>query len=123
MAVHHEERSQARQIISLENDYPEQVAITHICVYFYKKPWKGVCQKVTGKKPGFVFRHGKKPGEVQRIALFGKNLIEPTGLATCLVYYNYRRHSAFTLSNHKHYLVRVDYVTGDDMVCSMETVE
>ncbi len=113
---------QEAHTIYLDNEYPEVVKITHICVYFYKKPWEGVCQKLTEKKTSFVFQHNQTPADVQRVALFGDNLVQPKDVAACLVYYNYRRHSRLSLSNYVDYLVRVDYVTGADMVCSMQSV-
>lgn len=107
------------RIILVNNPYPERVKITYLCVYHYKEPWKGVCEKITKKHPGFFLRKGERIANIQRIGLLGKNLIVPEAMAECLVHFDHGQHELKRLENSKNYIAQVNYVSGRDMVCSL----
>jgi hypothetical protein len=107
------------RIILVENPYPEQVQITYLCVYLYKNPWKGICEKVTNKHPGFFLRHGEKLSDIQRIGLVGKNLQQPNTMSECLVHFDHSNDTLKRLENSSSYIAQVNYVAGNDMVCQL----
>lgn len=109
------------RIILVNNLYPEQVRITYLCVYHYKEPWKGSCERITKKHPGFYLSKNEQLRDIQRIGLIGKNLLMPGTMAECLVHFDHGQNDLKRLENSKNYIAQVNYVSGRDMVCSLLT--
>ena len=109
----------AQHTIIVENAYTDHVKLTHICVYFFDKPWKGDCQKITNHHAVFIEHGHEHLANVERVALFGNNLKNPDMIAACLVFYAPYKHSVLNLKNTNNYLATVNFITGNDLVCSL----
>ncbi len=107
------------RIILVNNPYADKVRVDYICVYLYKDPWKGICEKITKKHPGFVLKEGERLVEIQRIGLIGKSLEEPFVISECLVYFDHSNDALKRLENSSSYIAQVNYVLENDMVCSL----
>lgn len=120
--VHGAAQPRADKVILVNNPYPDQVTITYLCVYYYKDPWKGVCEKINKKHPGFYLRNGEQLSAIQRIGLLGKNLVvNGNAMAECLVHFDHDESAMKRLQDSKNYIAQVNYVSGSDMVCSLLT--
>lgn len=107
------------RVILVENPYADQVRVNFICVYTYKDPWKGTCEKITKKHPGFFLQENEKLSDIQRIGLIGTNLLEPSTTAECLAHFDHGRDQMKRLEDSSSYIAEVNYVSGNDMVCTL----
>lgn len=110
-----------QRIILVNNPYPDRVKVTYLCVYRYDNPWKGECEKITKKHPGFYLHDDENMSDIQRIGLIGESLEVPGAIAECLVHYDVDEKEIKRLDNSKNYIAEVNYVAGRDMVCSLLT--
>ena len=112
-------RIERHRVILVQNPYADQVKVNYMCVYLYENPWKGVCEKITDKHPGFYLRKGENLSDIQRIGLIGQNLNNSSHQVECLVHFDHGREAVRRLENWKNYIAQINYVIGDDMVCSL----
>lgn len=120
-AQHHQHAKATlpQRMILVNNPYPDQVQVTYMCVYMYKDPWKGVCEKIDTKSPGFMLRDDERLSQIQRIGLIGKSLVLPNTMSECLVHFDHSDETMKRLENSANYIAQVNYVSGSDMVCSL----
>lgn len=108
-------------IIMINNAWSDKLTLSHACVYFYNSPWQdAVCQRLSTRHPAFVLPTSHKLSEIQRITVYGKNrYFKRHKFSVCLPYHNHNYNKAKKLTDNEKYIIMVNYVTGDDMVCSL----